>query len=76
MNHPLSLPMKHQRTVKGRMQVLSGVLRLHETQARLLLMFNGFTPTQYLIQLASSHTSQASQLIAQLEQQGLIEQVE
>lgn len=66
----------HQRTLKGQRAAAMQIPTLDIAHARLLLLFNGFTPTEYLVARAEEFAPQQARLIAdELERNGLIERV-
>lgn len=77
MNQP-SLPVSaiHKRTAKGQLAILQANPDLSPMQTRLLLMVNGFTPTEWLLALLSSHQSVPDGVVCDLERGGLIARIE
>lgn len=65
----------HQRTVKGQKAAATRTPELDSTHARLLLLFNGFTPTECLIERAEEYTPQAQLIADELERAGFIARV-
>jgi hypothetical protein len=65
----------HKRTLKGQKAAALRTPELDATHARLLLLFNGFTPTECLIERAEEYTPEAQLIADELERSGLIERV-
>ena len=62
----------HRRTEKGQSALVSGCTTLSASQVRLLSLFNGFTPTEWLLSMAEHVLPQPEATIEQLEEQGYI----
>lgn len=71
-----SSSMIHIRTVKGQAAVLSSAPDLNPLHTKLLRMFNGFTPTDWLVKLLSSEQSVPDNVICELERGGLIARID
>jgi hypothetical protein len=65
-------PRVHRRTVKGQSAVVSGCTTLSLSQQRVLRLFNGFTPTEWLLAIAEHILAQPEATIEHLEEQGYI----
>lgn len=65
----------HQRTRKGQMAAATQPLMLDEAHTMLLRLFNGFTPTAWLVEKASAFVSEPEVIARELECSGLIERV-
>lgn len=68
-------PTVHQRTRKGQMAAATLPPMLDEAHTMLLRLFNGFTPTEWLVEKASVFLSQPDVIAQDLEYSGLIERV-
>lgn len=68
--------MIHTRTVKGQRAVLTSHPDLNPLHNTLLRMFNGFTPTEWLLGLLSSNQNVPDHVVCDLEREGLIARVE
>lgn len=65
----------HRRTVKGQMMLVCRRCFLGQAQASVLSLFNGFTPTAFLLQRLASPVEQVTFVLDELERRGWIEQV-
>ncbi|MFY9476459.1 MAG: hypothetical protein WAQ08_02120 [Aquabacterium sp.] len=65
----------HQRTRKGQMVAAAQPPMLDEAHTMLLRLFNGFTPTEWLVEKASVFLAQPDVIAQELERSGLIERV-
>lgn len=65
----------HQRTLKGQRAVAMQSPELDVEHARLLRLFNGFTPTEFLVERAEEFSAQAQLIADELERSGLIQRV-
>jgi hypothetical protein len=66
------IPRIHRRTVKGQQAVVSGCTTLSPTQSRVLCLFNGVTPTEWLLSMAETILPQPEAAIEHLEDEGYI----
>jgi hypothetical protein len=69
-------PRIHRRTIKGQRAVVSGCTTLSATQTRVLCLFNGVTPTEWLLSMAETILPQPEAAIDHLEDEGYIALVE
>lgn len=65
----------HQRTLKGQMAAAVHPPTLDEAHTMLLRLFNGFTPTEWLVEKASAFFAEPAAIAQELEHSGLIERV-
>ncbi|MFY9477978.1 MAG: hypothetical protein WAQ08_10025, partial [Aquabacterium sp.] len=65
----------HQRTLKGQRAAAMQSPELDVEHARLLRLFNGFTPTEFLVERAGEFSPQAQLIADELERSGLIQRV-
>ena len=65
----------HRRTLKGQMAASAVAPQLDQAGTMLLRLFNGFTPTDLLVQMASRRVARARAIVDDLERLGLIEPV-
>jgi len=71
----LSPDLIHHRTEKGQLAVAQSTRLLSPEALRLLLLFNGFTPTRHLLTRLQSDMPEAPKVLAELEQMGLVRTV-
>lgn len=62
----------HRRTEKGQSALVSGCTTLSVSETRLLTLFNGFTPTEWLLSMAERVLPQPEAAIQHLQEQGYI----